>query len=45
MQDIYEIESDPAKRAICARKTLVKSLAGVDVDVLTITEKGDFQAM
>lgn len=45
MQDIYDIESDPAKRAICARKTLTKSLAGVDVDCLTITEKGDFQAM
>ena len=45
MHDIYEIESDPARRAICSRKTLCKTLAGNDCEVLTITEKGDFAAM
>ena len=45
MHDIYEIESDPARRAICVRKTLCKTLAGNDCDVLTITEKSDFAAM
>ena len=45
MHDIYEIESDPARRAICTRKTLCKTLAGNDCEVLTITEKGDFAAM
>lgn len=45
LQDIYEIESDVARRAICQRKTLCKTLAGVDVEMLTVTEKGDFEAM
>lgn len=45
MHDIYEIESDPARRAICVRKTLCKTLAGNDCDVLTITEKADFATM
>jgi len=45
MRDIYEVESDPERRKICSRKTLCKTLAGVDCDILTITEKGDFEAM
>ena len=45
MHDIYEIESDPARRAVCVRKTLCKTLAGNDCDVLTITEKSDFESM
>ena len=45
MNDIFEIESDPQRKAICSRKTLTRSLAGVDCDMLTVTEKGDFEAM
>jgi len=45
MQDIYEIEQDPARRSICARRTLCKTLAGVDCEMLTVTEKGDFEVM
>ena len=45
MHDIYEIESDPAKRNICSRKTLCKTLAGNECDVLTITEKAGFEEM
>jgi len=45
MQDIYEIESDPERRTICTRKTLCKTLAGVDCEILTITEKADFEVM
>lgn len=45
MQDIYEIESDPLRKAICSRKTLARSLAGVDCDMLTVTEKADFEEM
>ena len=45
MQDIYDIESDPERRKICSRKTLCKTLAGVDCDILTITEKGNFETM
>lgn len=45
MHDIYAIESDPARRAICSRKTMCKTLAGNDCDVLTITEKGNFETM
>ena len=37
MQDIYDIESEPARKSICQRKTLCKSLAGVDCEMLTIT--------
>ena len=45
LEDIYEIESDAARRAICQRKTLCKTLAGVDCDILTVTEKGDYETM
>ena len=45
LDDIYEIESDAARRAICSRKTLCKTLAGVDCEMLTVTEKGDFETM
>jgi murein tripeptide amidase MpaA len=45
MTDIYEIESDPLRKAICSRKTLARSLAGVDCDMLTVTEKGGFEEM
>ena len=45
MQDIYDIENEPAKRAICSRKTLCKTLAGNDCEMLTITEKGGFEVM
>lgn len=45
LQDIYEIESDTARRAICQRKTLCKTLAGVDCEMLTVSEKGDFETM
>ena len=44
-QDIQEIESDPERRAICSRKTLCKTLAGVDCEILTVTEKADFEVM
>ena len=45
MQDIHEIESEPERRAICSRKTLCKTLAGVDCEILTVTEKADFEVM
>ena len=45
MQDIYEIESDPERRAFYSRKTLCKTLAGVDCEILTVTEKADFEIM
>jgi hypothetical protein len=45
ISDIFEIENDIQKRSICSRKLLCKTLAGNDCDVITITEKGDFQTM
>jgi murein tripeptide amidase MpaA len=45
MSDIYEIESDPARRVICTRRTLCKTIAGLDCEMLTITEKGEYQEM
>ena len=45
MSDIYEIESDAARRSICHRKTLCKSLAGVDCEILSITQKDDIEKM
>lgn len=45
MADIFEIESDAGRRAICSRKSLCKTLAGNDCELLTITEKGDFEKM
>ena len=45
MNDIYEIEKDAERRKICTRKTLCKTLAGVDCEILTVTEKGDFEVM
>ena len=45
MSDIFEIESDAARRDICTRKTLCKTLAGNDCELLTITQKGDFEQM
>jgi len=45
MTDIYEIEGDSRRREICSRKTLCKTLAGVDCEQLTITEKGEYAEM
>lgn len=45
MSDIYEIEKDTERRKICTRKTMCKTLAGVDCEILTVTEKGDFEVM
>jgi len=45
MADIFEIESDAGRRAICSRKSLCKTLAGNDCELLTVTEKGDFEKM
>jgi hypothetical protein len=35
--DLMEIEMDPARREICQRKTLCKTISGQDCDILTIT--------
>ena len=43
MSDLSEIEMDPARREICQRKTLCKTISGQDVDILTITQKGDIK--
>jgi|TARA_B110000305_G_C19440043_1_gene641278 hypothetical protein len=45
MNDVYEIEKDAERRKICTRKTMCKTLAGVDCEILTVTEKGDFEVM
>jgi cytosolic carboxypeptidase protein 2/3 len=45
MQDLYDIEQDPKRREIITRKTMCKSLAGNDCELLTITAKGDFETM
>ena len=45
MHDLQEIEQDPKRREIITRKTLCKTLAGNDCELLTITEKGDFETM
>lgn len=37
INDLNEIELDPAKREICQRKTLCKTLSGQDCEILTIT--------
>ena len=42
---MYDIESDLERRATCQRKTLCKTLAGVDCDLITITNKGDMETM
>lgn len=38
--DLLEIESDPKRRALMSRKILCKTIAGLDCEILTITEKG-----
>ena len=43
--EILAIETDPARRAICSRKSLCKSLAGNDCELLTITEKSSFEEL
>ena len=45
MHDIYEIESDPERRKIFSRKPLCKTLAGNDCEMLTITEKSNYEVM
>ena len=45
MQDLYEIESDPIRRSFLTRKTLVKTIGGIDCELLTITEKGELSEM
>jgi len=44
-QDIFDLEQDPKVRDIMTRKTLCKTLSGVDCEILTITAKGDFETM
>lgn len=44
-QDIFDIEQDPKRRDIMTRKTLCKTISGNDCEILTITEKGDFETM
>ena len=45
MSDIYEIEQDKVKREVMSRRTLCKTLGGIDCEMLTITEKGDYKEM
>ena len=45
MQDLYEIESDPIRRSFLTRKTLTKTIGGIDCELLTITEKGELAEM
>ena len=45
MSDIYEIEQDKQRREIMSRRTLCKTLGGIDCEMLTITEKGDYAEM
>lgn len=46
LNSLYEkIESDPFTRSICRRSQLCKSLAGNNVDLLTITENHPFQEL
>ncbi len=39
MEDIMTIEQDPARNALISRKTLCKTLGGVDCEYLTITSR------
>jgi len=43
--DLHEIEQDPERRKIYQRKPICKTLAGNDCDLITVTEKGDFETM
>ena len=45
MTDIYEIEQDKVRREVMSRRTLCKTLGGIDCEMLTITEKGDYAEM
>lgn len=41
--DLFDIQSDERRRDYVNRKVLCKTIAGLDCDILTITEKGDFE--
>lgn len=43
MSDIGEIEGEAARRDICQRKTLCKTIGGLDCDILTVTNKADLK--
>ena len=46
LNTVYEkIESDTFTRSICRRGLLCKTLAGNNVDILTITEEHPFQEL
>jgi hypothetical protein len=44
-RDLHEIEIDPARRALISRKTLCKTVGGIDCEILSITEKSDMKEM